>query len=81
MKYIAERYKPDLIMIPIGGHFVMAPEDAAWATREVLKPKYAIPMHYGTNPFLVGTPEQYIKALGDAPVKVFNMKPGDTIEF
>ena len=64
MKYIADRYKPDLIMIPIGGHFVMSPEDAAYATKELLKPKHAIPMHYGTNPFLVGTPEEYIKAMG-----------------
>jgi L-ascorbate metabolism protein UlaG (beta-lactamase superfamily) len=81
MKYIADRYKPDLIMIPIGGHFVMSPEDAAYATREILKPKHAIPMHYGTNPFLVGTPEEYIKAMGDAPTKIHNMKPGDTLEF
>ena len=80
MKYIADRYKPDLIMIPIGGHFVMSPEDAAYATRDILKPKHAIPMHYGTNPFLVGTPEEYIKAMGDAPVKIHNMKPGDKLE-
>ena len=32
MKWIAEYYKPDLIMIPIGGHFVMSPKDAADAT-------------------------------------------------
>lgn len=81
MKLIAERFKPDLIMIPIGGHFVMNPEDAAYATKEVLKPKYSIPMHYGTSPFLVGTPEEYIKAMGDSPTKIFNMKPGETIEF
>jgi L-ascorbate metabolism protein UlaG (beta-lactamase superfamily) len=81
MKYIADHFKPDLIMIPIGGHFVMNPEDAAWATKEYFKPKYAIPMHYGTNPFLVGTPDEYIKAMGDTPTKIFNMKPGETIEF
>lgn len=67
MKYIADHFKPDLIMIPIGGHFVMSPEDAAYATREILKPKHAIPMHYGTNPFLVGTPEEYIKVMGIPP--------------
>ena len=32
MKLIAELYKPDLILIPIGGHFVMDPKDAAYAT-------------------------------------------------
>ena len=81
MKYIADHFKPDLIMIPIGGHFVMNPEDAAYATREIFKPKHAIPMHYGTNPLLVGTPEEYIKAMGDTPTKIHNMKPGDKLEF
>jgi L-ascorbate metabolism protein UlaG (beta-lactamase superfamily) len=81
MKYIAERYKPDLIMIPIGGHYVMSPEDAAYATKVLLKPKHAIPMHYGTNPFLVGTPEEYISAMGKTSIKIHNMKPGDTLEF
>jgi L-ascorbate metabolism protein UlaG (beta-lactamase superfamily) len=81
MKYIADHFKPDLIMIPIGGHYVMSPEDAAYVTKEIFKPKHAIPMHYGTNPFLVGTPEEYIKALGDSPTKVHNMKPGDSVEF
>ncbi|MGH7403021.1 MAG: MBL fold metallo-hydrolase, partial [Candidatus Rokuibacteriota bacterium] len=49
MRLIGEYYKPDLIMIPIGDRFVMDPVDAASATREMLKPKYAIPFHYGTS--------------------------------
>jgi L-ascorbate metabolism protein UlaG (beta-lactamase superfamily) len=81
MKLIGEYYKPDLIMIPIGGNFTMDPVDAAYATREMLKPKYAIPMHYGANPLGKGTPKEYIDALGDAPVKVFPIKPGDNLEF
>ena len=55
VKWIAEYYKPDLIMVPIGGHFVMDPRDAAYATREMLKPRFAIPFHYGTFPVLRGT--------------------------
>lgn len=81
MKWIADYYKPDLIMIPIGGYFVMDPQDAAFATRELLKPKYAIPIHYGTSPQLKGTPEEYIKALGDTSTKVLVMQPGDKKEF
>ena len=49
MKFIGEYYKPDLVLIPIGGHFTMDPVDAAYALRELVKPKYAIPMHYGAN--------------------------------
>jgi L-ascorbate metabolism protein UlaG (beta-lactamase superfamily) len=81
MKLIAEHYKPDLIMIPIGGHFVMNPQDAAFATKTYFKPKHAIPMHYGTSPFLVGTPQEYIKAMGQTSTKIHDMKPGETIEF
>ncbi len=81
MKFIAQYYKPDLILIPIGGHFVMDPKDAAMATREWLKPGFAIPMHYGTTPVLKGTPAEYIAALGDSPTKVMVMTPGDKVEF
>jgi L-ascorbate metabolism protein UlaG (beta-lactamase superfamily) len=81
MKMIGEYYAPDLIMVPIGGHYVMSPKDAAKATKEYLQPKYAIPMHYATNPFLVGTPQEYIDALGNFPVKVFPINPGDKLKF
>ena len=81
MKMIGEYYRPDLVMIPIGGHFVMDPRDAAKATKEFLQPKYAIPMHYASNPFLVGTPQEYMDALGGYPVKVFPINPGDKLRF
>jgi L-ascorbate metabolism protein UlaG (beta-lactamase superfamily) len=54
IKLIADYYKPDLVLMPIGGHFVMDPQDAAYATREWLKPKFVIPIHYGTFPVLKG---------------------------
>jgi len=81
MKLIGEYYKPDLILMPIGGHFVMDPKDAAYATKELLKPKFVIPMHYGTTPVLKGTPQEYLAALGQTSTKVFVMNPGDKIEF
>jgi L-ascorbate metabolism protein UlaG (beta-lactamase superfamily) len=81
MRLIAERYKPDLLLVPIGGHYVLNPEDAAYATREFIKPKFVLPMHYGTTPQLAGTPEQFIKALGDTPTKVLNLNPGDQTSF
>ena len=81
MKLIGEYYKPDLVMIPIGGHFVMDPRDAAYATSNLLKPRFAIPMHYGTIPVLKGTPEEYISALGAFPTKVFAINPGDKLKF
>ncbi len=81
MKWIGEYYKPDLVLIPIGGHFTMSPPDAAFATREYLKPKFAIPIHYGTFPPLKGTPQEYMQALGSTPTKVFPINPGDKLTF
>lgn len=81
MKFIADYYKPDLVMIPIGGHFVMSPKDAAFATREWLKPKFAIPIHYATIPVLKGTPQEYMQALGTTTTKVFPINPGDKLIF
>jgi len=81
MRLIGEYYKPDLIMIPIGGHFVMDPRDAAYATREMLKPRFAIPIHYGTTPVLKGTPQEYQSALGNVTTQIFPISPGDKLSF
>lgn len=82
MRLIAEMYKPDLVLMPIGGgQFVMNPDDAAMVVREFIKPKAVIPMHYLTNPGLPGTPAEFVRALGGAPVKVMTLQPGETAEF
>lgn len=81
MKLIGEFYKPDLVLLPIGGHFTMNPQDAAVAVRDYLKPRFAVPMHYGTFAPLKGTTEDFEKALAGAPVKVLSMKPVDKLQF
>jgi L-ascorbate metabolism protein UlaG (beta-lactamase superfamily) len=81
MAFIGEYYKPDLALLPIGGHFTMDPAHAAYAVRNLLKVTTIIPMHYGTFPLLKGTPEQFTKALGDFPTTIIVMKPGETRTF
>ncbi len=81
MKFIGDYYRPDLVLIPIGGHFVMSPQDAAFAVRYWLRPRYALPIHYGTFPALAGTPEEFIKALGPTRTKVLDVKPGGAVIF
>jgi L-ascorbate metabolism protein UlaG (beta-lactamase superfamily) len=80
MKMNGEKYKPDLLLIPIGGHFVMDPKDAAIATK-MISPKIAMPMHYGTIPQLKGTPAEYKAALGQTSIKILDTKPGDKMTF
>lgn len=81
MRFIAEYDKPDLVLMPIGGHFTMAPADAAYATREWIRPKVVIPMHYGANPLGKGTPEEYSRALGESATRILPLKPGEKASF
>lgn len=80
MKIIAELYKPELALLPIGSHYVMGPEEAVYAC-ELLKPHYVIPMHYGTFPILSGTPEKFLELMKKLPeVKILIMTPGETVD-
>jgi L-ascorbate metabolism protein UlaG (beta-lactamase superfamily) len=81
MRLIADTYHPDLLMLPIGGHFVMSPVDAAMVTREFIHPRYAIPIHYGTTPQLAGTPAEYKAALGSSATQILDIQPGQKIDF
>jgi L-ascorbate metabolism protein UlaG (beta-lactamase superfamily) len=82
MRLIGDVYKPDLVLIPIGGHFTMGPTDAALAVRDMIKPRYAIPIHYGTTPQLRGTPAELIAAMGAAAVpRILVPEPGQKYDF
>ena len=81
MAWIGSYYRPDLALLPIGGHFTMDPTHAAYAVRELLKTPTVIPMHYGTFPPLKGTPEQLRQALGDAPTRLLVLEPGEIRDF
>lgn len=81
MALISKMFAPDLVLICIGGTFTMGPKGAAYAIDKMLKPKYAIPIHYGTYPVINRTPEEFIKALGNSPVKVKVMEPGEVLRF
>lgn len=81
MKLIGERYRPDLALVPIGGNFTMDPADAAWAVKDMLKPKAVIPMHYGANPLAKGTAKEFTAAMGDSPIKVHVAVPGQPLAF
>lgn len=81
MKLIGDYYKPDLVLIPIGGHFTMNPADAAYAVKHLLRPKYALPIHYGTIPVLTGTTAEFAAALGSDANKMLVVDPGEKVDF
>lgn len=79
MKLIGS-YKPDVAMLPIGGHYTMGPEAAAQAIR-LLGVSNVIPIHYGTFPALSGTPEQLREQASDiANLNIIALKPGESID-
>ena len=82
MKLIGELYKPDIALLPIGGHFTMDPVEAAKAV-ELIKPKVAIPMHWGTFPVLYGKPEEFKKLVEEKTpeTKVIILQPGETYSY
>ena len=79
MALIRKLLAPDIAMLPIGDYYTMGPRSAAEAIR-LLGVKTVIPMHYGTFPVLVGTPDELRKEADDVEgLEVVAMKPGDSI--
>ncbi len=62
MALIRDLYRPDVAFLPIGGHYTMGPEEAAFAV-ELLGVRDVIPMQYGTLPIMTGTPDALRAAL------------------
>ena len=81
MALINKFYRPDVALVCIGGHFTMDPEHAAYAIRELIKPKQVVPIHYGTYPVINRTPAEFKAALGNAPIKVLDINPGQAVKF
>jgi L-ascorbate metabolism protein UlaG (beta-lactamase superfamily) len=77
MALIGELYRPDVALIPIGGHFTMGPREAAKAI-ELLGVKQVIPMHHGTFPALRGTPKALADLTRERGVDVHGLMPGET---
>jgi L-ascorbate metabolism protein UlaG (beta-lactamase superfamily) len=77
MKLIRELYRPQVAMLPIGGHFTMGPKEAALAA-SYLAPEIILPLHFGTFPPLKGTPEE-LASLVDANIQVVPWAPGEAI--
>lgn len=75
MDLIRQIYEPSLAFLPIGDHFTMGPEEAAFAAR-LLRVKRVVPMHYGTFPVLTGRPEQLAEKLASDGIEVWPLKPG-----
>ena len=80
MALIRDLFRPDLAILPIGGHFTMDPAGASLAA-ELLGVHDVLPVHWGTFPILAGTPAALrtaIEARG-GHARVHPRAPGDTV--
>ncbi len=81
MKFIYDRYKPDLVLIPIGGNFTMDPEDAAYAMKNWIPAKMVMPIHYNSNPLAKGTLAEFVEAMKGSKSQIVPMTEGQTLAF
>lgn len=74
------KVKADIVILPVGGTFVMNPKEAARAA-EVINPKLAIPSHYGS---LMGSKDdaEWFKEILEAKnIKVIILEVGKDYKF
>jgi L-ascorbate metabolism protein UlaG (beta-lactamase superfamily) len=79
MKLIAEMYRPEIALLPIGDHYTMGPRGASVAA-SFLVPKVILPIHWGTFPALTGTPAALKEELSlrGTSSEVIAWSPGET---
>jgi L-ascorbate metabolism protein UlaG (beta-lactamase superfamily) len=80
MELYRRLYRPELAFLPIGDLYTMGPEQAALACK-LLQPRTVIPMHFGTFPALVGTPEQLAALVEASGTRVWTLEPGRTVRW
>jgi L-ascorbate metabolism protein UlaG (beta-lactamase superfamily) len=80
MQLIEQLYRPELAFLPIGDYYTMGPPEAALACK-LLKAKRVVPMHFGTFPPLIGRPEQLGKLIADLETQVWELNPGEAVEW
>jgi L-ascorbate metabolism protein UlaG (beta-lactamase superfamily) len=84
MALIARMHRPDIAVLPIGGHYTMDPRGAAIAL-ELLGVRRCIPSHYRHGPqppppraVLPGKPDE-LRRLVPSGVEIVAPAPGETI--
>jgi len=77
MELIGKRHGVDIALLPIGGHYTMDREDAAYAA-ELIGAKRVIPIHYDTFPAIETDVQAFSEDLASKGIEVIVLKPGET---
>jgi L-ascorbate metabolism protein UlaG (beta-lactamase superfamily) len=81
LRLVGEIHQPEILMLPIGGHYTMGPREAARAV-QLIGSKRVLPLHWGTFPILAGTPEALgaeLAARGISDVIILTPEPGEAV--
>jgi len=80
MRLIGEIFRPDYVLLPIGGRFTMDPKQAVMAV-EMLRPrKGAIPIHFNTWDMIKVDPQDFAKGVKEKGYTPIILQPGQSIE-
>jgi L-ascorbate metabolism protein UlaG (beta-lactamase superfamily) len=79
MQLIGQMNRIDVALLPIGDNFTMGIEDAVKAV-EFLKPRLAIPMHYGTFDVIDVDPGEFVRLADQNGTKVRTLEIGESME-
>ena len=80
LKLIGELHRPDVALVPIGGHFTMDRHDAAHACELIGAPK-VIPCHYDTFPPIAADASAFKADVeGTTSSEVIVLAPGESTE-
>ncbi|MGF1502657.1 MAG: metal-dependent hydrolase [Paracoccaceae bacterium] len=79
MAVFAELHRPSHAILPIGGHFTMDAERAAFAAKKFFDFQGVIPAHYKTFPLLAQSAEPFRDLIAPVPVHVLEVMESVTL--
>jgi L-ascorbate metabolism protein UlaG (beta-lactamase superfamily) len=80
MQLLAEIHGVEACICPIGDRFTMSATTAALAMNRFVKPKVAIPCHYGTFPIIAPNADGFVAAMRGSATKVIVPEKGVAFE-
>jgi L-ascorbate metabolism protein UlaG (beta-lactamase superfamily) len=80
MALIAEIYRPEVGLVPIGDRYTMGARLAAMACKRFFKFRTIVPCHYGTFPALDQNPDKFRAELGADADKLLVPERGKPVE-
>lgn len=80
MALLSEIHGVEICICPIGDRFTMGGKVAALAMTRFVKPKVAVPCHYGSFPIIDQNADAFVAALAGSDVKAVVPKKGAPVE-